>query len=105
MRSSKLAVKRKKLSVSVGCGDGAGPCTGTVRVRTTSKVTLGKSRRQIDLTKAVKYSVAATGSTSISLALSKDALKVLAKRKRLSVTVIVTPASGAAITRKVTLKA
>ena len=105
VRSSKLAVKRKRLSVSLGCGDGIGPCTGTVRVRTTSKVTLGKSRKQIDLTKAVKYSVAATGSKSISLALSKDARKVLAKRKSLSVTVIVTPASGAAITRKVTLKA
>ncbi len=63
-----------------------------------------QGQRQIFLTKAVTYSVPAAGRTSLSLALSKDAKKLL-KRKSVSVTVTVTPASGAAITRKVTLKA
>ena len=57
------------------------------------------------LTKAVTYSVDAGASKTIKLALTAEARKVLAKRKSLSVTVYVTPSSGKAFTKKLTLKA
>lgn len=105
LNSTKLVVKSKKVGVSLGCASTTEACAGTVRLRTTSKVKVGKSSKRVYLTKAIKYSVAADGSRSVSLALTSEARKLLAKRKSLSVTVIVTPSSGASFTKKLTLKA
>ena len=38
LRSTKLAVKSKKVGVSVGCASAGEACAGTVRLRTASKV-------------------------------------------------------------------
>ena len=63
------------------------------------------SSRSCDLTKAVKYSVAANGTATVSINLTKDAKALLKKSKKVGVTITVTPASGATFTRKLTLKA
>ena len=70
-----------------------------------SKVKVGKTRKVLSLTKSAKYSIAAGASKTLSLSLTAQAKALLKKTKSLSVTVTVKPTTGAAVTRKVTLKA
>ena len=54
VRSSKLAVKANELRVSVGCGDGIGPCSGMrPRAHDLERSSLGKASDRSFLTKAV----------------------------------------------------
>jgi hypothetical protein len=105
VRSTKLVVKKSKVALALGCEGSATACTGTVTVKSTSKVTVGKSKKIVSLTKALKYTVAANGKKTVSLALTSQAKSVLKNRKKLSVTVTIKPTTGAAVTRKVTLVA
>ena len=73
MRSTKLAVKSAR-SRGVGCECAAAACTGTVQLSSRArKVKVGKTRKVVSLTKAVKYSVAAGGSKTVKLALTSQA--------------------------------
>ena len=101
LKSTKLAIKSRKVNVSVGCASISEACSGTVRLRSSGKV----GGKRIYLTGKVSYSVGAGQSKTIKLALTSSARKKLAKRKSLSVTVYVTPSSGKAFTKKLTLKA
>ena len=105
VRSTKLAVKKSKVALALGCAGSATACTGTVTVKSTSKVTIGKSKKIVSLTKALKYTVAANGKKTVNLALTSQAKSLLKNRKKLSVTITIKPTSGAAVTRKVTLGA
>jgi hypothetical protein len=103
VRSSKLAVKQRRVAVSVGCT--GSDCAGTVKVVTASRYKLGSKRRQVALTKAVKYSVAAGGRKSVKLALTTNGRSLLRRVKTLRVKVTVTTATGTAVTRTLTLRA
>ena len=95
VRSTKLAVKQSKIALSVGCEGSATTCTGTVSVKASAKVKVGKTRKVVTLTKAVKYTVAGGSNKTVKLALTSQAKALLKKTKKLSVTITIKPASGA----------
>jgi hypothetical protein len=105
VRSTKLRVKKRKVALALGCEGSATACTGTVSVKSTSKVTVGKGKKVVSVTKALKYTVAANAKKTVSLTLTSQAKSLLKKRKKLGVTITIKPTSGAAVTRKLTLVA
>ena len=104
VRSSTLKVqRRRRVSVSLACPKDVATCTGTVTVKSASKVRVGRKRAVITVGSA-KYSIAAGTSKSVRVNLSSKARTLLKKSKRVRVKITVTPASGAATTKTVTLK-
>lgn len=95
-------LKSSKLSVAFTCA--AADCAGTVKAATTGRHRINGKLKTLDLTKAVKYTVKADGTATVSINLTKDAKALLKKKKRLGVTITVTPASGTKFTKKLTLK-
>lgn len=101
--SSKLKLASRRVSVSLRCaGDEA--CKGMVRLRTASKVKLGKkAKRIVTLTGAAKYTVAAGTTATVRLSLSRDGRSLMAKRKSLRVALEVQPTGAKALKRTLTL--
>ena len=74
-------------------------------VRTAAKVKLGKrAKRVLTLTRSARYSVKAGGRATVRLTLSADARALLKRSKTVSVRIVVKPAGGREITRRVTLR-
>ncbi|MDA0183677.1 hypothetical protein OJ997_25435 [Solirubrobacter phytolaccae] len=104
VRSSKLKVQSKKrVSVSLACPKDVATCTGKVTLKTASKVRVGK-RRSVVTVGSASYSVAAGTSKNVRVNLSSKARTLLRKSKSVRVRITVAPASGAAVTKTVTLR-
>ena len=101
--STKLKVASSRVAVSVRC-TGETACRGTVRLRTASKVRVGKRSKVVTLTSSKAYSLAAGTSASVKLTLSKDGRSVLKARRSLKVTVELRPADGKVAVRQLTLR-
>jgi hypothetical protein len=95
-------VKSSKLRISFTCTGAA--CAGKVKAATTGRHRINGKLKKLDLTKSVKYSVAANGTATVSINLTKDAKALVKKKKKVGVTITVTPASGPKFTKKLTLK-
>ena len=81
------------MGVSLGCT--VTSCSGTVLVRTASKVKLGKrAKKVLTLTRTARYSVKAGGRATIRLTLSADARALLRRSKTVSVRIVIKPAGG-----------
>ena len=75
-----------------------------MKAATTGRHRINGKLKKLDLTKSVKYPVTANGTATVSINLTKDAKALVKKKKKLGVTITVTPASGAKFTKKLTLK-
>ena len=74
-----------------------------MRLRSVAPVRVGRSMKVISATRTVAFNI--TGATkTVRLALSKDGKSVLNRAKRLSVKVVVDPASGSLVTKRGTLR-
>ncbi len=103
VRSTKLKVASRRVAVSLRCA-GSSACKGTVRLRTASKVKLGKRARRIfSLTRAVKYSLAAGRTVKVKLSLSKDGRSLMARRRSLGASLELRPSDGAMTKRRLKL--
>ena len=80
------------------------PAAGRLRLRTASKVRVGKRSKVVTLTSSKAYSLAAGKSASVKLTLSKDGRSVLKARRSLKVTVELRPADGKVAVRQLTLR-
>lgn len=98
VRSTKLKVNGNRVSTSLSC-TGIVACKGTVSLRTSVKV----KKRYVTLTTSAKYTIAAGKRVAVRLTLSAAGKKHLRGKRRLSVTLTVKPASGKAVTKKLTL--
>ena len=97
-----LKLSGSTVSVPLSCATGA-RCRGTVRLRSVAPVRVGRSMKVISATRTVAFNI--TGATkTVRLALSQDGKSVLNRAKRLSVKVVVDPASGALVTKRGTLR-
>jgi hypothetical protein len=79
-------------------------CAGTLRVRSASKVRVGRRSRVITVVAARTYRVAPGRSTTVRLRLSRDARRALRTRARLKVRVELTPAAGKTTRKTVNLR-
>jgi len=103
VKSTKLKVSGTRVPVSLSC-TGNATCKGKLSLKTASKLRLGKkAKRIITLTSGVRYSMPAGKSATVRLTLSKDARSLLASRKKLGTKLAVTPTSGAATSKALTL--
>ena len=85
MRSSKLKLSGKRVSVSLACTGGT-RCTGSVSLRTASKVKLGKrAKRVITLAKSASYTLAPGGRATVRLTLGADGRALLKARRKIGV--------------------
>jgi hypothetical protein len=101
IRSTKLKVASKQVAVSVRCTGGTA-CTGTLRLRTASKLRLpGKGAKRIVSVSAVtKYSVRPGTTATVRLSLSRDGRSLLAAHRSVRVNVEVKPAGGASSSKR-----
>ena len=91
------------VSVPLTCAAGS-RCKGTVRLRSVAPVRVGRSMKVISVTRTAAFNITA-GTKTVRLALSKDGRTVLKRAKRLSVKVVVDPATGSLVTKRGTLRA
>ncbi len=91
------------MTVSLRC-TGTTTCRGSARLRTAAKVKLGKRTRVVTLTGTTKYSVPAGKTANVRLTLTRDGRSLMTRYRSLRVSLEVRPASGSAVTRKLTLK-
>ncbi len=90
------------VSVPLTCAAGS-RCKGTVRLRSVAPVRVGRSVKVISVTRTAAFNIT-SGKKTVKLALSKDGRAVLKRTKRLSVKVVVKPASGSLVTKRGTLR-
>lgn len=84
--------KRKKATLTIGCGNGPVACSGTVVVKAgKAKVASGA------------YAVAVSSSGKVSVKLTKAGRKLLRRSRSVKVKVVLTAATGAQTTKKATL--
>ncbi|MGD9695777.1 MAG: hypothetical protein AB7V42_08970 [Thermoleophilia bacterium] len=103
--SSVLRVKKgRRLAVTLTCAGQTVTCRGTLSIRTAAKVRIGRRARVVALTKKLRYAIPARKRKTVSIALNANARTLLRTRARLAARVVLTPARGAAVTRKVTIR-
>ncbi len=91
------------VTVPLSCSAGA-HCAGTVRVRSAARIRIGKTRKLVNVTQLVRFSLSGKQTRPVRLTLTKDGRTVLKRTKRLSVKVVVDPTSGNLVTRQATLR-
>ncbi|MDP1847007.1 MAG: delta-60 repeat domain-containing protein [Solirubrobacteraceae bacterium] len=91
------------VSVPLSCTAGA-RCKGTVRLRSVAPVRVGRSRKVISVTRTASFHLKGTAKRTVRLALSKAGKTALNRSKRLSVKIVVDPASGSLVTKRGTLR-
>lgn len=104
IRSSALRYRKGRVAVSVSCGAGKSRCTGTLRVRTASRVKVGSKRRTVTIVQA-RYSVAPGRSKAVSARPTASGRSLLRRTRKVRVRVSVDPkGAGATRSRTVTLR-
>jgi Ca2+-binding RTX toxin-like protein len=94
IRSSKLTVRRGRVSVSLACKAAGSKCSGKLRLRTTSKVTVASGA----------YSIAAGKSATVRLKLSSKGRTLMRRVSKVRVKLTATPKSGKAVSKTLTLR-
>jgi hypothetical protein len=102
--STKLKLAGSRAAVIVACPPGSGACRGRLALRSRAPVRIGTRSRILALAPAASYNVAAGGRKTVALKLGAAARAVMRKRRTLRVRVTLTPASGAPVTRDLTLQ-
>ena len=78
-------------------------CSGRLRLRSAAKLRLGRRLKVITVVADRRYTVAAGKSTTLTLALGRDAKLALRARKTLKLVVSLKPATGKTVTKRLTL--
>ena len=91
------------VTVPLSCVAGA-HCAGTVRVRSAAPLRMGRTRKLVTVTRLVKFDLSGRQTRTVRLTLTKDGRTALRRNKRLSVKVVVDPASGSLVTKSATLR-
>jgi hypothetical protein len=102
--STKLKVAGSRAILVVACPPGSGGCRGRIALRSRAPVRIGARSRLLTVARVASYDVAAGASKAVALKLGSAARAVMRKRRTLGVRVTLTPASGQAITRDLTLR-
>jgi hypothetical protein len=102
--STKLKLAGSRAAVVVACPAGTGACKGRIALRSRAPVRIGMRSRILTVAPNATYDVAAGARRTVALKLGRAARAVMRKRRTLRVRVTLTPASGAAITRDLTLQ-
>jgi hypothetical protein len=102
--STKLKLAGSRTAVVVTCPAGSGACKGRIALRSRAPVRIGARSRILTVAPNATYDVAAGARKTVALKLGRAARAVMRKRRTLRVRVTLTPASGAAITRDLTLQ-
>jgi hypothetical protein len=103
--SSKLKAKGGRFKVSISCTGSRTSCKGTLRVRSAARLrlTARAKARIVTIARDATYTVAAGKRKTVTLKLSKDARRLLQRRRSLKVRVTLKPSRGAAVTRTLML--
>ena len=105
IESRSLVAERGKVRLRVSCAAGARDCAGTVRLRTSTPVRIGRRRPAlVNLARALKYTVQEGRSRTVVLVLSADGKRLLLRRATHRVRVSLAPAKGTAVARNLTLR-
>jgi len=102
--STKLRLAWSRTAVVVACPAGSGACKGRIALRSRAPVRIGTRSRILTVAPNATYDVAAGARRTVALKLGRAARALMRKRRTLHVRVTLTPASGAAITRDLTLQ-
>ncbi|WP_354700061.1 hypothetical protein DSM112329_00323 [Paraconexibacter sp. AEG42_29] len=93
-----------KVPVSLQCAGTVGICRGTVTVRSTAILRVGRTRKQVTVTRAVSYRIDPGYTKLYKLVVGRDGATVLRARRKLAVQVVARPAGkNAPVTRKLVL--
>jgi hypothetical protein len=95
VRSTKLRASktRKSIPIALACPKGAPTCTGTLTLKTVSKVKLGQRRRTVSVATA-SYTIAAGKRKTVSLKVSRDGRSLLKRVRSVKVRLTVAPRGG-----------
>lgn len=102
--STKLKLAGSRIAVVVACPPGAGACKGRIALRSRARVRIGTRSRILTVAPNASYDVGAGARRSVALKLGRAARAVMRTRRTLGVRVTLTPASGAPITRDLSLR-
>jgi hypothetical protein len=102
--STKLKLAGSRTAVVVACPAGVQACKGRIALRSRAPVRIGGRSRILTVAPVAGYDVAAGARKTVALKLGSAARTVMRKRRTLRVRVTLTPASGAAVTRDLTLQ-
>ncbi len=100
-----LSAKTRKLKVTVGCPAGAAQCTGTITLKSRSKLRVGKGKAKLQTLAGTRTFTVAPGTTkTYTLRVSKVGAAVLRARTSVAATVRIAPKGAKAVTQRVTLR-
>lgn len=103
--TSLKASKAGKVKLSISCKTATAACEGAVRLRTKSKLKIGKRKAKIvNLARDLGFAVAKGKTKTVTLTLSKDAKSLLRTRKSIKTTLTLKPVKGTAATRTLNLR-
>jgi hypothetical protein len=102
--STKLKVAGRRVGVAIACPTGGPICRGRIALRSVAPVRSGGRKRVLAVSPGAGYSVAAGRQRTVRLTLSRAARRLMRTRRTLRVRVTLTPASGPAVKRDLTLQ-
>ena len=104
--STSLRVRAARLGLELRCDDARKrSCSGVLSVRSALKLRIGTRSKLVTIVRDTRYSVAAGKRKTLTLALSREARSVMARRRSLRVRITLKRAGVAkAVTRLVTLR-
>ena len=100
LRSTKLRDANGRIAIKLSCA--AATCSGKISIQTSSKVTVGRRKLILAVTRSASYTLNAGTSKTVTLKTSTAARQLLRKRS-LSVRVTTAPTAGDPLTRKLKL--
>lgn len=101
--STKLKRTGSRVAVLVTCPAGGTTCQGRIALRSVAPVRIGGRARILVVAPGASYRIAAGARKTVRLTLSRAARTLLRTRRTLRVRATLTPASGKAVTRDLTL--
>ena len=101
--STKLKRTGPRVAVVIACPAGAATCTGRLALRSVAPVRIGRRTRTLTVATGARYSVAAGAIRTVRLTLTRAAHTLLGTRCTLRVRTTLTPSTGPAVTRDLTL--
>jgi hypothetical protein len=100
VRSTRLRAKKNRVSISLSC---AAACSGKLTLKTASKVRLGSKRAVVTLGSA-SYKLAAGKKATVKLKLRSKGRSLMRKVTKVRVKLTVSPKSGKAVSKRLTLR-
>ena len=87
----------------IACPAGAATCTGRVALRSVAPVRIGRRTQILTVAAGARYSVAAGAGKTVRLTLTRAARTLMSTRRTLRVRATLTPSTGTAVKRDLTL--